>query len=60
MTTRTPPGEVDGTWRDRVELLVTEANGASSRVLCLPFEGDDPAAAAAPPTPDRQEPRRGA
>lgn len=60
MTTRAPPGEVDGTWCDRVELLVTEANGASSRVLCLPFDGDEPAAAAAPPTPERLEPRRGA
>lgn len=44
--------EVDAAWRDRVELLVIEANGASSRVLCVPFDGDDaavaPAVASAP------------
>lgn len=45
-------GEVD--WRDRVELLVTESNGASSRVLCIPLEADDPAVDAAPPDPERQ------
>ncbi|MBK7076314.1 MAG: hypothetical protein IPH44_28885 [Myxococcales bacterium] len=51
-------GEVE--WRDRVELLVTESNGASSRVLCIPLEGDDTAVDAAPPAPERQElPGRG-
>ncbi len=44
-------GEVD--WRDRVELLVTESNGASSRVLCIPLEADDTGVDASPPAPAR-------
>ncbi|MBK9032221.1 MAG: hypothetical protein IPL61_13030 [Myxococcales bacterium] len=61
MTTRARAAEIadaDVTWRDRVELLVTEPNGASSRVLCIPFEGEDTAAAAAPPT-RHEDPSRG-
>lgn len=62
MTTRARGGESaegDVDWRDRVELLVTESNGASSRVLCIPLEGDDAAVDAQPPAPPRELPPRG-
>jgi hypothetical protein len=54
MTTRaTERLDADADWRDRVELLVTESNGASSRVLCLPLEGEDTAVVSPPPAPPR-------
>lgn len=57
MTTRARGGEsADGEvdWRDRVELLVTESNGASSRVLCIPLDGDDATEAASPAASARE------
>jgi hypothetical protein len=53
-----PPLDFDDE-EDSLELLVTEENGASSRVICIPIDGEVTSVTALPPVPSPSaHPRR--